>query len=310
MGSDDNNTTTQEPGGGGMLAGHRVARIGFGALQLAEGFGRPTVSRESALSILRVAVEQGVNHIDTAEFYGAGAANANDLIRAALHPYAEDLVLTTKVGAERDASGALVAAQRPEQLRASVEENLARLGTERLGVVNLRRLDMPPGIPAEGDQRVDLDGQLAELIAMRDEGKLDGIGLSNVSADQLRQALPAGIACVQNSHSLVDRTHEAVLDVCREYDVAWVPFCPLGSAFPEWPKVVDHEAVRAVAAELGVTAAQVGLAWHLAYYSRTLLIAGTSNVRHLEENIAAGEIRLDGEALGRLESKFESELGL
>jgi aryl-alcohol dehydrogenase-like predicted oxidoreductase len=277
-----------------------VARIGFGALQLAEGFGRPTVSRESALSILRSAVEQGVNHIDTAEFYGSDVENSNDLIREALQPYPENLVLATKVGAERDASGALVAAQRPEQLRASVEANLARLGTERLGVANLRRLDMPPGIPAEGDQVVDLDSQLAELVALRDEGKIDGVGLSNVGVEQLLHALPAGIACVQNSHSLVDRTHEAVLDVCREHDVPWVPFCPLGSAFPDWPKVVDQAAVRALAAELGVTPAQVGLAWHLAYYSRTLLIAGTSNPEHLNENIAAGDVRLDAEMLSAL----------
>jgi aryl-alcohol dehydrogenase-like predicted oxidoreductase len=298
--SGSNHMHTFEPGGGSALSGHRVARIGFGALQLAEGFGRPTVSRESALSILRSAVEQGVNHIDTAEFYGHDAANANDLIRDALQPYPESLVLATKVGAERDASGALVAAQRPEQLRASVEANLARLGTERLGVVNLRRLDMPPGIPAVGDQVVDLDSQLAELVAMRDEGKIDGVGLSNVGVEQLRRALPAGIACVQNSHSLVDRTHEAVLDVCREHDVPWVPFCPLGSAFADWPKVVDQAAVRALAADLGVTPAQVGLAWHLAYYSRTLLIAGTSNPEHLNENIAAGDVRLDAEMLSAL----------
>jgi aryl-alcohol dehydrogenase-like predicted oxidoreductase len=159
---------------------------------------------------------------------------------------------------------------------------------------------MPPGIPAVGDQVVDLDSQLAELVAMRDEGKIDGVGLSNVGVEQLRRALPAGIACVQNSHSLVDRTHEAVLDVCREHDVPWVPFCPLGSAFPDWPKVVDQAAVRALAADLGVTPAQVGLAWHLAYYSRTLLIAGTSNLKHLNENIAAGDIRLDAEMLSAL----------
>lgn len=298
--SDSDHMHTFEPGGGSTLSGHRVARIGFGALQLAEGFGRPTVSRESALSILRSAVEQGVNHIDTAEFYGHDAANANDLIRDALQPYPENLVLATKVGAERDASGALVAAQRPEQLRASVEANLVRLGTERLGVVNLRRLDMPPGIPAVGEQVVDLDSQLAELVAMRDEGKIDGVGLSNVGVEQLRRALPAGIACVQNSHSLVDPTHEAVLDVCREHDVPWVPFCPLGSAFPDWPKVVDQAAVRALAADLGVTPAQVGLAWHLASYSRTLLIAGTSNPKHLNENIAAGDVRLDAEMLSAL----------
>jgi aryl-alcohol dehydrogenase-like predicted oxidoreductase len=293
-------TTTRD--GTGTLAGHRVARIGFGAMQLAEGFGRPMIGRESALSILRSAVEQGVDHIDTAEFYESAGTNANDLIREALHPYPEDLVLVSKVGAERDANGTLIAAQRPEQLRAGVEANLARLGTERLAVVNLRRLDMPPGIPAEGDQRVDLDSQLAELIALRDEGKIDGIGLSNVNADQLRHALPAGIACVQNWYSLVDRTQEPVLDACREHDVAWVPFCPLGSAFPNMPKVIDQPAVRTVADKLGATPAQIGLAWLLAHYSRTLVISGTANPAHLAENIAAGGIQLDADALGALDA--------
>lgn len=288
------------PGGIATLAGHRVARIGFGVMQLAEHRpGRPPLSPDDGVAILRKAADSGVNHLDTAEFYGTpgkagtAAANANDLIRAALHPYADDLALATKVGAERDAAGKLVPAQRPEQLRAAVEANLARLGTERLAVVNLRRLDTPPGILAEGDQLVDLDSQLAELTALRDAGKIDGIGLSNVAADQLRQALPAGIACVQNSHSPVDRTAEPVLDLCREHAIAWVPFCPLGSAFPQWPKVADQPAVRTAAALLGVTPAQVGLAWHLAHYEHTLLIAGTADPVHLAENIAAGDVRLD-----------------
>lgn len=286
--------SSREPGGAATLAGHRVARIGFGVMQLAEHRpGRPPVSPDAAVAILRKAVDSGINHLDTAEFYGTVAANANDLIRAALHPYADDLVLATKVGAERDTAAKLVPAQRPEQLRASVEANLTRLGTERLAVVNLRRLDAAPGILAEGDQLVDLDSQLAELTALRDAGKIDGIGLSNISADQLRQALPAGIACVQNSHSPVDRASEPVLDLCREHDVAWVPFCPLGSAFPQWPKVADQLAVRTAAAQLGVTPAQIGLAWHLAHYERTLLIAGTADPAHLGENIAAGEVRLD-----------------
>ena len=295
---DGNENSTN--GNGGTLAGHRVARVGFGAMQLAESFGRPKVSRESAVSLLRTAVELGVDHIDTAEFYGTRAENANDLIREALYPYPAGLVIATKVGAERDADGGLVAAQRPEQVRASVEANLARLRVERLGVVNMRRLDLQPGILAEGDQIVDLDSQMAELAALRDEGKIEGIGLSNVSAEQLRRALPVGIACVQNSHSLVDRTFEDVLDVCRAHDVAWVPFCPLGSAFAHLPKVVDQPAVREVAARLGVTAAQVGLAWHLAYYQRTLLIAGTADPAHLAQNIAAADIRLDGAMLDAL----------
>jgi pyridoxine 4-dehydrogenase len=280
------------------LAGMPVARIGFGVMQLE----RSALDKDAALAILRQAAGAGVNHLDTAQFYGA----CNELIRDALAPYDAGLVLVSKVGAARDPGAKplpLVPAQRPAELRAQVEANLASLGTDRLSVVNLRRLDAPPGIIAEGEQRVDLDDQLAELSALRDEGKIGGIGLSNVSAGQLRQALPAGIACVQNSYSVLDRTAEPVLDVCREHAIAWVPFFPLGSAgFRNLPRVTDNPTVRAVAAELAVTPAQVGLAWQLAHYERTLLIPGTASPAHLAENIAAGEIKLPGESLAALDA--------
>lgn len=287
------------PGGTTTLAGHPVARVGFGAMQLGVSFGRPAVDRDTAIAVLRAAVDGGVNHIDTAQFYGPGTAN--ELIRAALHPYPDDLLLVSKVGADHDEEAGLKLAQRPEQLRADVEANLATLGVERLPVVNLRRADAPPGIIAEGDQRVDIDSQLAELVALRDAGKIEGIGLSNVSAEQLRHALPAGIVCVQNAHSPIDRAGEPVLDLCREHDIPWVPFFPLGSAFPGMPKVTDDPAVRAAAGRLGVTPAQVGLAWHLAHYERTLLIPGTANPAHLAENIAAGTVVLDDEAVTALD---------
>ena len=280
------------------LGGMPVARIGFGVMQME----RSALDKDAALAILRQAADAGVNHLDTAQFYGA----CNELIRDALAPYDAGLVLVSKVGAARDPDAKplpLVPAQRPAELRAQVEANLASLGTDRLSVVNLRRLDAPPGIIAAGEQRVDLDDQLAELSALRDEGKIGGIGLSNVSADQLRQALPAGIACVQNSYSVLDRTAEPVLDVCREHGVAWVPFFPLGSAgFRNMPRVTDNPTVRAVAAELAVTPAQVGLAWQLAHYERTLLIPGTASPAHLAENIFAGEIKLTGESLAALDA--------
>ena len=187
----------------------------------------------------------------------------------------------------------LIPAQRPAELRAQVEANLASLGAERLGVVNLRRLDARPGIIAEGEQRVDLDDQLAELSALRDAGKIGGIGLSNVSAGQLHQARPAGIACVQNSYNALERTAEPVLDLCREHGIAWVPFFPLGSAgFANTLRVTDDPTVASIAAELGATPAQVGLAWQLAHYDHTLLIPGTANPAHLAENLAAGDIEL------------------
>ena len=287
------------PGGTAKLAGRPVARIGFGVMQLE----RSAAGRDVALAILRQAVDAGVNHLDTAEFYGA----CNGLIREALAPYGDDLVLVTKVGAVLDPAAKpfpLVPAQRPAELRAQVEANLASLGAEQVTVVNLRRLDARPGLIAEGEQRVDLDDQLAELTALRDEGKIGGIGLSNVSGRQLRQALPAGIACVQNSYSVLDRTAEPVLDLCREHGIAWVPFFPLGSAgFPGQPKVTDNPTVIAIAAELGVTPAQVGLAWQLAHYEETLLIPGTANPAHLAENLAVGAVKLPEPslaALGRL----------
>jgi hypothetical protein len=258
---------------------------------------RPAIDRDAALAILRQAVGAGVNHLDTAQFYG----RCNGLIRDALAPYDDNLVLVTKVGADRDAGGRLVPAQRPAELRAQVEANLGALGAERLGVVNLRRVDAPPGIIAAGEQVVSLDDQLAELVALRQAGRIGGIGLSNVSAGQLRQALPAGIACVQNSYSVLNRAAEPVLGLCRERGIAWVPFFPLGSAgLASLPRVTDNPTVRGVAAELGVTPAQVGLAWQLAHYDSTLLIPGTSSPAHLAENLAAGAVKLPEAALASL----------
>ena len=281
------------PGGTATLAGRPVARVGYGAMQLEQRH----VPRDAAVAVLRQVVREGVNHIDTAEFYG----ECNSFIRDALAPYADDLVLVSKVGAVRDAGGALVPAQRPAELRAQVEANLASLGTERLAVVNLRRLDLSPGLVAQGDQRVDLDSQLAELTALRDEGKIGGIGLSAVSTDRLRQALPAGIVCVQNMYSLLDRSDEPTLDLCREHGIAWVPFFPLGSGMPNRPKVTDNPTVIAIAKEQAVTPAQVALAWLLAHYDKTLLIPGTASPAHLSENLAAGRVRLSPESVAEID---------
>jgi pyridoxine 4-dehydrogenase len=291
--SDLDHSRNTPPGGTAKLAGREVARIGFGAMQLpGPGVWGPPRDREVALAVLRRAVELGVNHIDTAHFYGEGVAN--ELIRAALHPYPADLVLVSKVGAERDAGGGWIPAQRPEQLRAGVEANLAALGVGQLGVVNLRLVDeLPDGTPLPGDQQADLDSQLAEMTALRDEGKIGGIGISNVTAGQLRQALPAGLACVQNAYSLLDRAGEPLLHLCQEHDVAWVPYFPLGSAFPGMAKVTEHPAVTKAAAALGATPAQIGLAWLLAHDPATLLIPGTSSPGHLEENVATGNVHLD-----------------
>jgi len=250
-----------------------------------------------ALAVLRRAVELGVNHIDTAQFYGPDIAN--ELIHAALHPYPEDLVLVTKVGAERDRRGGWIGAQRPHDLRAGVEANLRSLEVERIDVVNLRLLGAERD---HGDRAsVDLDSQLAEMIALRAEGKIGGIGISNANIGQLRQALPAGIACVQNAYNLLDRAGEPLLDLCREHDVAWVPYFPLGSAFAGVARVTQHPAVRAAAAAQGATPAQIGLAWLLAHDPHILLIPGTSSLEHLNENVAAADVRLDAPTMAALD---------
>jgi len=277
-----------------MLAGRPVARIGYGAMQLpGPGVLGPPRDRAVALAVLRRAVELGVNHIDTAQYYGPDVAN--ELIRAALHPYPDDLVLVTKVGADRDRRGRWIPAQRPRELRAGVEANLRSLGVERIDAVNLR-------LPGDGAPHVDLDSQLAEMIAMRAEGKIGGIGISTVNIDQLRQALPAGIACVQNAYSLLDRADEPLLDLCREHDIAWVPYFPLGSAFTGASKVTQHPAVRAAATAQGATPAQVALAWLLAHDPHILLIPGTSRVEHLEENVATADVRLDAATMAVLDA--------
>jgi pyridoxine 4-dehydrogenase len=196
----------------------------------------------------------------------------------------------------------LAPAQRPVDLRAAVEDDLDQLGLDQIPVVNLRRMDLGPGVQAEGEQIVDLDDQLAEMIALRDEGKIGAIGVSSVPLEILQRALPAGIACVQNSYSLLDRSQEAMLDVCTAEDIAWVPYFPLGSAFPGFPKASDNPVVIDIAGELGVTPAQVGLAWLLAHAPTTLLIPGTRSIAHLEENLGVGDVAFNADALARLDA--------
>ncbi|MFI5845913.1 aldo/keto reductase [Catenuloplanes sp. NPDC051500] len=271
-----------------------TSRIGFGAMQLSRLHG----DRAAAIAVLRRAEELGVDHVDTARFYGNGFAD--EVVREAL---GGRVTVVTKVGAAPHPPQPWPkAAQRPAELRAEVEANLTGLGVDRLDVVNLRRNDTGPGGPLERDQIVDVEDQLAELIALRDEGKIGGIGLSSVSLDVLRRGLPAGIVCVQNAYSLANRSDEALLQLCVDEDIAWVPYFPLGSAFPGVPKVTDRPAVIAAAARLGATPAQIGLAWLLHRAPNVLPIPGTADVAHLEENMGAASITLDDETLRSLES--------
>jgi pyridoxine 4-dehydrogenase len=285
-----------QPGGIGSIGAAAVARVGYGAMQLFE------TSADDAAAVLRRAVELGVNHIDTASFYGPGEVNRR--IRAALAPYPDDLVIVSKVGARFTGEEPipLAAAQRPGELRAAVEDDLSQLGLDCIPVVNLRRMDLGPGVGAEGDQIVDLDDQLAEMVALRDEGKIGGIGVSSVPLDVLRRALPAGIVCVQNAYSLLDRSQEEMLAVCEAENIAWVPYFPLGSAFPGFPKVSDNPVVIDIAGEIGATPSQVGLAWLLAHAPTTLLIPGTRSIAHLEENLGTGDVTLGADSLARLDA--------
>jgi hypothetical protein len=291
--------TTTPPGGSFPVAGRAVARVGYGTMQLSGPGGLTAPDRATALAVLRRALELGVNHLDTAHFYGAGLAN--ELIHAALHPYPDDLVITTKVGADEHPEHGLVAAQRPEELRHAVEANLRQLAVEQLDVVNLRRLDRPPGIRADGAQLVDLDTQLAELAALRDEGKIGAIGLSNVTLGQLQRALPVSIACVQNAYSVLNRSDEPLLEICHRHGVAWVPFFPLGSAFAGIAKATEHPTVISAADAVRATPAQVALAWLLGHGPHIVLIPGTTSPHHLAENVAAGDVRLPGDVSAALD---------
>jgi aryl-alcohol dehydrogenase-like predicted oxidoreductase len=281
------------------LSDREVHRVGFGAMQLpGPRVTGPPRDHDEAIRVLRRAVELGVNHIDTAQFYGPDVANA--LIREALHPYADDLALVSKVGARRDAAGRWTAAQRPDQLREDVEENLRSLGTEQLAAVNLRRMDERRDLSAA--EVVSLEDQLAEMVALRDEGKIAGVGVSTVTLAQVDVAIDqAAIVCVQNAFSLLDQSDTPVLERCVEVGVAYVPYFPLGSAFEHIASVTDHPAVVALAAQRGATPAQVGLAWLLARSPNILLIPGTSSVAHLEENVGVAGLELSVDDLNQLE---------
>jgi pyridoxine 4-dehydrogenase len=279
-----------------FLGDKPINRIGFGAMQLAgPGVFGPPSDAEGARAVLRRAVELGVDHIDTSQFYGPDIVN--ELIREALYPYPENLKLVTKVGGRRDDVGGWLPAQSPAELRAGVEDNLRTLRLERIDGVNLRLFD-------EHDSEGRLAEQLGALEDLRAEGKLDLIGISNASADTVRRALElVDIACVQNAYSVVNRAEEDELALCEERELAFVPFFPLGSAFAGGPKQLAADSVIAeVATRRQATPSQIALAWLLARSERILLIPGTSSIEHLEENIAAGDVELDEQDMQALEN--------
>ncbi len=277
------------------LGAFNVHRVGFGAMQLpGPGVFGPPRDHDEAIAVLKRAVELGVDHIDTAQFYGPDVAN--ELIREALHPYPDNLALVSKVGGRRDAEGQWLAVEKPSDLRADLEKNLATLGIEQLTAVNLRVMD-----GEQADEK--FDAQLDVMITARADGLIGGIGLSNVSHAQLLHALGrTDITCVQNPYNLVDRSSQPVLDECVARGIAFVPFFPLGSAFAQDNPVLGNAIVRRAATETEHTPAQIALAWTLSVAPNVLLIPGTSSVAHLEENLAVASIALDDQTREQLDA--------
>jgi aryl-alcohol dehydrogenase-like predicted oxidoreductase len=279
------------------LADKAVWRVGFGAMQLAgDGVFGPPRDRDEAIAVLRAAADAGVDHIDTAQYYGPGVVN--ELIRDALHPYPDGLALVSKVAARRDDSGAVLPYDEPDQLRAGIHENLTTLGVERITAVNLRVMDN-----AAPDARfVD---QLGALVTARDEGLIGGIGISNVSRDHLMRALEVtDIVCVQNFFNLAARNSMPILDECSAREIAFVPFCPLGYPRAQRETILTNPVVNGIAARHDASAVQVALAWLLSLAPNVLLIPGTRTRAHLAENLAAGGLWLGDPDISLLNQEF------
>jgi aryl-alcohol dehydrogenase-like predicted oxidoreductase len=279
------------PGGTYRVGDLDLTRVGYGAMQLAgPGVFGPPKDRAEAIAVLRAAVDLGITHIDTADFYGPHVTN--ELIREALAPYPEDLHLVTKVGARRDEQGGWPPARTPAELREQVHDNLRRLGLDRLDVVNLRvgGVEAPePGSIAE---------QFGALAELRQQGLIRHLGLSTVTAEQLAEAQAiAPVVCVQNLYNVARRADDALVDLTAGQGVAFVPYFPLGGLSP-----LQSGALRAVADRLDATPLAVALAWLLQRSPNILLIPGTSSVAHLRENVAAAGLELPADALAELDA--------
>ena len=288
------------------LGPRSVGRLGFGAIQLCgPGVFGPPRDHDQALAVLRRAVDLGVDHIDTAQFYGPDVVN--DLIREALYPYPENLTLVSKVGARRDEKGRWLPAHEPNELRRGIEENLRALRVQQLAAVNLRVIDPDAPNPNKPGslRREQFDAQLTAMIEARDAGLVAGIGLSNITLDHLRAALErTDIVCVQNAFNLADRSSQPVLNECTARGIAFVPFFPLGSAFAAGKPLLENPVVQRTAEKHGRTPAQIVLASTLSLAPNILLIPGTSSLRHLEENMAAADIVLDDDIVTELGAVF------
>jgi len=284
--------STIENSGTYKLGDHLVRRLGYGAMQLAgKGVFGPPRDRPEAIAVLREAVESGVNHIDTSDFYGPHVTN--EIIREALHPYDSDLLIVTKVGAVRGADASWNPAFSRADLAQAIHDNLRNLGLDVLDVVNLRAMFDVHG-PAEGS----LDEPLQVLAELKHQGLIRHIGLSNVTAKQVEEASNiTEIVCVQNQYNLAHRKDEALIDTLASRGVAYVPFFPLGGFSP-----LQSSTLSSIALRLNATPMQVALAWLLQRSPNILLIPGTSSRGHLRENLAAATIELPSEVLSELDN--------
>ncbi len=275
-----------------VLGSRAVNRLGYGAMQLAgPGVFGPPRDRDEAVAVLRAAIAAGVNHIDTSDFYGPHVTN--QLIREALSPYRDDLLIVTKIGARRGEDAAWLPAFGPDDLARAVEENLANLGLETLEVVNLRLMFDVHG-PAEGS----LAAPLKALADLQRQGLVRHIGISNATPTQFREARDiAKIVCVQNQYNLAHRDDDGFIDALAAEGIAYVPFFPLGGFSP-----LQSSALSAVAAQLGATPMQVALAWLLQRSPNILLIPGTSSRAHLQENLAAASLTLSDDVVRTLDA--------
>jgi pyridoxine 4-dehydrogenase len=271
------------------LGQRSVNRLGYGAMRLTgPGVFGPPRDHDEAVAVLRAAVEAGVDHIDTAQYYGPNVVN--DLIREALYPYRDDLAIVTKVGARRDRAGRIVVYNQPHELRLAIEDNLASLSLQQLAAVNLRLVD---DAPADAF----FEAQLAAMIRARDEGLIAGLGLSNITEVHLRRAMAAtDIVCVQNLLNPADLSSLPLLRECASIGIAFVPFFSLGAGAGRHNPVLNDPRVQSASRRLAITPAQVALAWALDLAPNVLLIPGTSSLRHLGENLAAAQVRLDEQA--------------
>lgn len=284
--------TDMTAGGVFTLGSRTVFRMGYGAMQLAgPGVFGPPKDRDGALAVLRDAVASGVDHIDTSDFYGPHVTN--QLIREALQPYPQDLVLVTKVGAVRGADASWNPAFTPADLTRAVHDNLRNLGLEALDVVNLRIMGDGHG-PSEGS----VEAPFATLAELQRQGLIRHLGLSNVTSAQVAQARGiAPVVCVQNHYNLVHRADDALIDELAGLGIAYVPFFPLGGFTP-----LQSSSLSDIAEELGATAMQVALAWLLHRAPNILLIPGTSSTKHLRENLEAVHLKLSREVLAQLDA--------